>query len=651
MDKKKRILRQSAVVVFLAILPVGKHFHVVTSVFSVFLRNQEPPGKLPPAPQFGGQPGVKNVEQFTWQQMLAWYSCTECGRCQEVCPAYASGLPLSPKLLIMDLRAHLFERGAALQAANGSGSGQAFGNGSEQEVLEKELTGDVIADEALWSCTTCYACDQECPLFVEHITPIVDMRRYLLTQQRADDQLMAALGNLRRYGNSFGQSDRKRAMWTKGLEPRIKDIRKALEDSTKVKKEDDDLYISKSIIRRASQMADNLKDTLEHWFEYNSGYNPDFNWWASDPYEKTFKALEGYIEYIDEKILGFKEGEPDPIIGDPIGRQALLDELEFEMIPYTPEELIEIGEQEYEWCLAELKRASQELGYGDDWHAAMEYVKTLHVEPGEQDDLIRDLANEAIAFLDEHDLVTIPELARETWRIEMMSERAQQSTPFFTYGGQRINVSYPTDGMTHEQKLMSMRGNNIHFSRATVQHELIPGHHLQGFSGERYRTWRRPFRTAFLGEGWCLHWEMLLWDMDFPQSPENRIGMLFWRIHRCARIIVSLKFHLGEMEIQEMIDFLVDNVGHEKDGATGEVRRYVAGSYGPLYQCAYLVGGLQLRALHRELVGSGRMTNREFHDTVLRENSIPVEMIRASLTAQELTSDFISSWRFMEELR
>ena len=431
----------------------------------------------------------------------------------------------------------------------------------------------------------------------------------------------------------------------------IKDVKKALEDSVKATKEGEDLYIKKSIIRRASQMADDLKDTLEHWFEYNSGYDPDFNWWASDPYEKTFKALEEYIEYIDEKILGFKEGEPDPIIGDPIGRQALLDELEFEMIPYSPEELIAIGEQEYEWCLAELKRASRELGYGDDWHAAMEYVKTLHVEPGAQDELIRDLANEAIAFLDEHDLVTIPELARETWRIEMMSERAQQSTPFFTYGGQRINVSYPTDGMTHEQKLMSMRGNNIHFSRATVQHELIPGHHLQGFAGERYRTWRRPFRTAFLGEGWCLHWEMLLWDMDFPQSPENRIGMLFWRIHRCARIIVSLKFHLGEMEIQEMIDFLVDNVGHEKDGATGEVRRYVAGSYGPLYQCAYLVGGLQLRALHRELVGSGRMTNKEFHDAVLREGSIPVEMIRASLTAQELTSDFISKWRFMEELR
>lgn len=214
------------VLVFLAILPVGKHFHVVTSVFNVFLRNQELPGKLPPAPQFDGQAGIKNVEQFSWQQMLAWYSCTECGRCQEVCPAYASGLPLSPKLLIMDLRAHLYERGSTLQAANGTGSDQAIGNGSGQMVLEKELTGDVIADEALWSCTTCYACDQECPLFVEHITPIVDMRRYLLTQQRADDQLMAALGNLRRYGNSFGQSDRKRAMWTKGLEPKIKDIRK-----------------------------------------------------------------------------------------------------------------------------------------------------------------------------------------------------------------------------------------------------------------------------------------------------------------------------------------------------------------------------------------------------------------------------------------
>jgi len=204
--------------VFLTLLPGGKHFHIVTSVFNVFLQNLEARGKLPPAPQFGGVAGVSKVEQFTWRRMLDWYTCTECGRCQEVCPAYASGLPLSPKLLVMGLRAHLFERGTALQGARK--------NASLQAVLEKRLTGDVIADQVLWACTTCYACDQECPLFIEHIPPIVDMRRYLLTQQRADAMLMSALGNLRRYGNSFGKSDRQRAMWTGGLEPRIKDIRK-----------------------------------------------------------------------------------------------------------------------------------------------------------------------------------------------------------------------------------------------------------------------------------------------------------------------------------------------------------------------------------------------------------------------------------------
>ncbi|MFC1629427.1 DUF885 family protein [Gemmatimonadota bacterium] len=428
----------------------------------------------------------------------------------------------------------------------------------------------------------------------------------------------------------------------------IKELKKTLEDSLKAKRSDSEFYIRKSIVNRAAGMASDLQRTLQRWYEYYGGFVPLFDWWTNTPYAKCDEILKDYIKFLREKILGYKEGEPDPVIGDPIGRDALLDELAFEMIPYTPEELIALAEQEYAWCESEYKRAARELGYGDDWHAALEYVKTLHVAPGKQDSLIRELAVEAIAYLDEHDLVTIPDLARETWRIEMMSLRAQETTPFFTYGGQKINVSYPTDGMTNEQKIMSMRGNNIHFSRATVQHELIPGHHLQGFMGERYSTWRSPFRTAFLSEGWCLHWEMLLWDLGFPKTPENRMGMLFWRIHRCARIIVSLKFHLGEMTPEEMIDFLVEKVGHERDGATSEVRRYVGESYGPLYQCAYLVGGWQLRALHSEFVGSGQMTNREFHDTVLREGSIPIEMIRARLTSQRLTRDFSSEWRFRD---
>ena len=177
--------------------------------------------------------------------------------------------------------------------------------------------------------------------------------------------------------------------------------------------------------------------------------------------------------------------------------------------------------------------------------------------------------------------ITIPKICRETWRMEMMSPERQKVSPYFT-GGEVIRVSFPTHGMEHASKLMSMRGNNIHFARATVHHELIPGHHLQLYMADRHRTHRKIFRTPFLVEGWALYWEMRLWDLGFQKSPSNRVGMLFWRMHRGARIIVSLGFHLGTMSPEEMVTFLVDRVGHEPDAAEAEVRRYIADSYGPV---------------------------------------------------------------------
>jgi uncharacterized protein (DUF885 family) len=166
----------------------------------------------------------------------------------------------------------------------------------------------------------------------------------------------------------------------------------------------------------------------------------------------------------------------------------------------------------------------------------------------------------------------------------------------------------------------------------------------------RYREYRRLFNTPFWSEGGALYWEMLFWDMNFAKSPENRIGMLFWRMHRCARIIFSLSFHLELMTPQQCIDLLVERVGHEVDNATAEVRRSFNGSYGPLYQCSYLLGGLQIRALHKELVDSGKMRNRDFHDAILKENSIPIEMVRASLTNQKLGRDFKTAWKFYNQL-
>ena len=272
----------------------------------------------------------------------------------------------------------------------------------------------------------------------------------------------------------------------------------------------------------------------------------------------------------------------------------------------------------------------------------------MFVEPGKQPQAIRDLAREAEKFLDDHDLITVPALARETWRMQMMTPARQLVNPFFT-GGETISVSFPTNTMTYEQRLMSMRGNNIPFSRATVFHELIPGHHLQGFMARRYRPYRSALGgTPFFVEGWSLYWELLLWERRFHGTPADRVGALFWRMHRCARIVFSLSFHLGKMNPQEAVDYLVDKVGHERENAIGEVRRSFTGAE-PLYQAAYLLGGLQIYALRKEVVGPGKLTDRQFHDALLRENSIPVELIRASLRRLPLARDFRTNWRFYEQ--
>jgi uncharacterized protein (DUF885 family) len=404
-----------------------------------------------------------------------------------------------------------------------------------------------------------------------------------------------------------------------------------------------------TVANRAAEQVQTLQQILDHWFSFYHGYDPLFTWWVDEPYKALAQSLPKYTAFLKEKVVGVRPDDTSAIIGDPIGREALLAELQYEMIPYTPEELVAIAKQELAWCDVEMRRASHELGYGDDWHRALEHVKNLHVEPGKQPLLIRDLALEAIEFLDKHDLVTIPPLARETWRMEMMSPEQQLVNPFFL-GGETIQVSYPTNTMTQEQKLMSMRGNNRYFARATVQHELIPGHHLQGYMAQRYRPYRQLFSTPFYIEGWALYWEMLLWVMKFARSPEDRIGMLFWRMHRCARIIFSLSFHLEQMTPQQCIDFLVDRVGHERANATAEVRRSFQGDYPPLYQCAYLLGGLQIRAMRHELVDSGKMTDRAFHDAILQQNEIPIEMVRAALTHQPLDRNFVSGWKFYGQI-
>jgi hypothetical protein len=399
---------------------------------------------------------------------------------------------------------------------------------------------------------------------------------------------------------------------------------------------------------RAQEQIGMIAEALRSWFEFYSGYDPLFTWWCQAPYKEVARALEDYRKFLREKVLGIGPGVEEPIVGTPIGREALVADLASELVPYTPEELLELAEREFRWCENELRKAAREMGLGDDAMAAIEKVKNLYVPPGDQPNLIRDLAREAEVYLDEHGLVTVPPLAKEVWRMRMMTPERQKVNPFFT-GGEVISVSYPTDTMDHEDKLMSLRGNNIHFARATVFHELIPGHHLQAFMNQRYNAQRRAFRTPFWGEGWALYWEMLLWDRGFQRSPEDRVGMLFWRMHRAARIQFSLGFHLGRMTPEECIELLVERGGHELANATAEVRRSFNGSYPPLYQLAYMMGGLQFRALHEEMVGSGKMTDREFHDAVLEGGSMPVEMVRVRIRKESIPRDYTTRWKFLDQ--
>jgi hypothetical protein len=415
----------------------------------------------------------------------------------------------------------------------------------------------------------------------------------------------------------------------------------------KVKAESTDVCLPKHSACRAANHILSLQDHLREWFGFYSGYDPTFDWWVAQPYSVLDRSLQSLAATIKEVLVEIKPGDEDAIVGQPIGHRGLLFELKAEMIPYTPEEIISIGEKEFDWCIAELKEASRGMGCGDDWKKALERVKNDFVEPGQQTQLVRDLVHEAVSFVEDHDLVTVPDMAKDSWQMFMMSPERQKVNPFFL-GGDCIIVSYPTDTMDHEAKMMSLRGNNIHFSRATVFHEMIPGHHLQMHMNARHKPYRRVFDTPFWIEGWSLYWEFLLWnDERWVKTPEDRIGTLWWRLHRCARIIFSINFHLGRMSPEECINLLVEDVGHERATAEGEVRRSLNGDYSPLYQAGYMLGALQIFALRKEMVDGRRMPEKIFHDRFLKGNRMPIEMVRALMNGWPLLSpDFEPSWRF-----
>src|ERR1035437_6324788 len=293
--------------------------------------------------------------------------------------------------------------------------------------------------------------------------------------------------------------------------------------------------IDMPLARKGKAAVLGLRSRLKSFYDFYIGYDPDFTWSAPKPYKNLDSALNVYATLIFSKGKINTTQKPDSsgIKGVPVGRDELIRQLKAELIPYTPEELITLPNKEFAYCDKEMLKASQEMGFGNDWHKALEKEKNSYVPAGKQPEEILKLYNDALSFIKSRDLITIPPLAEETWGMTMLTPEQQLINPFFL-GGSEIQISYPTNTMNEDDKLMSMRGNNPYFSRGTVQHELLPGHNLQYFMNSRYKSYRQAFNTPVWIEGWSLYWELLLYQQGFAQTPEQRVGMLFWRMHRCA---------------------------------------------------------------------------------------------------------------------
>jgi Fe-S oxidoreductase len=199
---------------FLAYLPYSKHAHLLFSPFNVFFSSLEP-GGMPAESE-----GAAKLEDFTWRQLFNALSCAECGRCERVCPAHASGFPLSPKRLVHDLKELVL---AAVEAPARPAPAAAAPAAAPAPA---GLVGGKFPPAEIWACTTCLSCMTRCPVFNEHIPLIVEMRRQLVSRGELEDRVQEVLKNLGRYGNSFGKSAKARASWTTGLAAPVKDARK-----------------------------------------------------------------------------------------------------------------------------------------------------------------------------------------------------------------------------------------------------------------------------------------------------------------------------------------------------------------------------------------------------------------------------------------
>ncbi|TME84314.1 MAG: (Fe-S)-binding protein [Chloroflexi bacterium] len=211
------------VVLFLVYLPFSKHLHIVTSFFNIYFRKLAPRGELPAMDleREDATFGLRTLQDLGWKDLLDGFTCTECGRCQEACPAWATGKPLNPKTFIMGVRdmAHEAEAGVPL-IPNGAAVRETYGldDGIRPDLLAKPIVDTAIPYDAVWDCVTCGACVEACPVLIEHVDKIVGLRRNLvLEESRFPQELTAAMRGMEAAGNPWGLPRSTRTDWTRGL--------------------------------------------------------------------------------------------------------------------------------------------------------------------------------------------------------------------------------------------------------------------------------------------------------------------------------------------------------------------------------------------------------------------------------------------------
>jgi len=271
-------------------------------------------------------------------------------------------------------------------------------------------------------------------------------------------------------------------------------------------------------LNRAAIRLAQLRNSLRTWYNFYALYDPKFGWWVDAEYKKADEALDAHAQFLHTSSGmpgaldagggrggrgggggrggrgGDAGGGADGGAGGgggsgrggapartaalgsneelsgvgPAGNAVLVESLRTAMIAYTPDELVALANKEFAWCDKEMLRASGEMGFGGDWKKALEAVKNKYMEPGQMIYLVRDLSREAIDFVEKHELVTIPPMAKEDYWEEALTPQQQLVSPFFL-GGATIEVSSPASSQTNAERRESMRGNNMYFARATVQ--------------------------------------------------------------------------------------------------------------------------------------------------------------------------------------